>query len=108
PSGDDLATASAATIVLAPGLFSTTTGCPQGAASLSASWRARMSMPPPGGQATTMRTGLAGQGSASAAKQHSESKLPRLNFMAARWYLRLHVPQHEAARPAQPQRVRRH
>ena len=49
PSAADFATASVARMVLAPGLFSTTTGWPHAALSFSAIWRAITSMPPPGG-----------------------------------------------------------
>ena len=45
---------------LAPGLFSMTNGCPNAAASFSPSARAARSVEPPGGNATTMRTGLLG------------------------------------------------
>jgi hypothetical protein len=49
PSAGDFATSSVAGMVLPPGRFSTTTGWPHCGASRSASWRAMMSMPPPGG-----------------------------------------------------------
>ena len=44
-----VATESVATMVFAPGLFSTTTGWPHMPVSFSAIWRAMTSMPPPGG-----------------------------------------------------------
>ena len=59
-SAGDFATSSVAGIVLPPGRFSTTTGCAHWGPRRSASCRARTSMPPPGGYATTMRTGRAG------------------------------------------------
>ena len=49
PSGAAFATVSAARIVFAPGLFSTSTGWPQSRDSFSAICRAITSMPPPGG-----------------------------------------------------------
>jgi hypothetical protein len=44
----------------APGRLSTTTGCPQRSASFCATRRAMMSVPPPGVNPTTIRTGLTG------------------------------------------------
>src|SRR5258706_2981139 len=60
PSGTDFATKSAPIWPLAPGRFSTITGCPQIAASLGSMRRASVSAPPPGGNGTTMRTGFDG------------------------------------------------
>src|SRR4029453_15589485 len=44
----------------APGLFSTKKGCPIALEKCCASTLATMSVPPPGGDGTTMRTGPAG------------------------------------------------
>src|SRR5688572_23700083 len=51
---------------LAPGLLSTRIGWPSAAASFSPSARAARSVEPPGGNATTMRTGFDGQDCAQA------------------------------------------
>jgi hypothetical protein len=48
PSGSCRATYSVAMMVLAPALFSTTTGLPQMSSSLRPSTRASVSLPPPG------------------------------------------------------------
>lgn len=48
PSGLALATTSVPMMVPPPGLFSTTTGWPRTAASLSATMRAEVSVEPPG------------------------------------------------------------
>ncbi|CFW03382.1 Uncharacterised protein [Bordetella pertussis] len=47
-------------ISLAPGLLSTTTGCPSSACSRWATARATTSVPPPGGYGTIRCTGRAG------------------------------------------------
>jgi hypothetical protein len=47
-------------VLEAPGRFSTVTGCLSTGENLSASTRARMSVPPPGGAPTMMRIGLSG------------------------------------------------
>jgi hypothetical protein len=60
PSGAELATKSAPIWPLAPGRFSTMTGWPQIATSFGSMMRASVSAPPPGGNGTTMRTGLEG------------------------------------------------
>jgi hypothetical protein len=56
----------------APGLFSTSTGCPSDFESLSATVRARMSVEPPGAHGTMIFTGRSGQ-AACAAGAHSAS-----------------------------------
>src|SRR5262245_48723471 len=53
-------TASVARFALAPGRFSTTTGCPSRSVSHCAIRRAAMSVVPPAGNPTMMRTGRAG------------------------------------------------
>src|SRR5688572_19875912 len=50
----------------APGLFSTTNGCANDFEKSAASTRATMSVPPPGGEGTTMRTARVGYSWASA------------------------------------------
>src|SRR5262245_38748891 len=60
PSGTERAATSAATAVLAPLRFSTTTGCPRYSESFGASARARMSLVPPGGNPMRKRIGLLG------------------------------------------------
>src|SRR2546425_1520090 len=60
PSGGDFATRSVPTTVPAPGRFSTITGWPQTSCILPATRRPMMSVAPPGGKGTTMRTGLVG------------------------------------------------
>src|SRR5262245_25797204 len=85
PSAPDLATASVATMVFAPGRFSTNTGCPHVGVSFSASCRPRTSIPPPGGYATTMRTGLLGQPWAAAASgSRAATTWRKSNFMSGR------------------------
>src|SRR4029077_3126242 len=56
PSGGILATRAAAMAVLAPGWFSITTGWPHTSLNRCASTRARMSVGPPGGNGTMIRT----------------------------------------------------
>jgi len=58
PSGFAFFTNSAATTPPAPGRFSMITGAPRSCASLSEASRAAMSVLPPGGPPTTMRTGV--------------------------------------------------
>ena len=60
PSGVACAVTSAAMVFEAPGRFSTTTDWRRSGPSLSASMRARMSVPPPGEAPTMMRTALSG------------------------------------------------
>jgi hypothetical protein len=60
PSGVERDTNSAPIIVVAPGRFSTTTCRPRCSESLGAMRRAVMSVPPPGVEATTRRTGRVG------------------------------------------------
>ena len=60
PSGGDLATAPAPRLPDAPGRLSTTIAWPHAACRCGASVRARMSIPVPGVNGTTMRTGLPG------------------------------------------------
>ena len=57
PSGAALATASAAMLPPAPGLFSTMTVRPSAGPMLTASERASVSVEPPAGAPTRMRTG---------------------------------------------------
>jgi hypothetical protein len=61
PSGGALTTAWIEMLVLAPGLFSMTTGWPSRSASHAAMMRATMSPLPPGGNPTTHRSGCEGQ-----------------------------------------------
>src|SRR5439155_25266571 len=51
---------------LAPGRFSTSTGCPRRIPSGSATTRALLSATPPGANGTMMRSGFAGQSCAAA------------------------------------------
>src|SRR5690349_7235981 len=67
PSGGDLATKSAPTFPVAPGLFSTITGWPSADCSPGESARARMSEVPPGGYGTMILIVLVGQACANAA-----------------------------------------
>src|SRR6218665_1208342 len=67
PSGAALATADAATTVLAPGLFSTTIGCPRCSPIAAASRRPRMSVARPGAEGTPSLIGRSGWVWASAA-----------------------------------------
>jgi len=60
PSAGARTTASAPSMPLAPGLFSTTTGWPSETRSFSARSRAIVSTPPPGEKGTTMVMGLLG------------------------------------------------
>jgi hypothetical protein len=60
PSAGDFATASAPMIPFAPGRFSTTTGCFHASLSFCATVRVMMSVAPPGGNGTTILTGLPG------------------------------------------------
>jgi hypothetical protein len=60
PSAGARAVSSPAMVLDAPGRFSTTTVCLSEGANLSASTRARMSVPPPGEAPTRMRIGLSG------------------------------------------------
>ena len=60
PSAGALAVRSAAMVLEAPGLFSTTKTPLNDSANLSASRRATMSVPPPGLAPTISRTGLDG------------------------------------------------
>src|SRR5688572_27806545 len=58
-------------MVPAPGRFSTTNGCPRRSDSLAANRRASVSLPPPGGYGTIMRTGFTGYDWAAACKANS-------------------------------------
>ena len=60
PSGAERITSVAPMIVDAPGLFSTITETPSDCVSFAASARAWMSVWPPAGKGTTIRTGLPG------------------------------------------------
>src|SRR5436190_15316731 len=62
PFGAALATSCTPMMELAPGLLSTTTGTPSAADSSGATSRAWKSACPPGGNGTTIRTGLPGTG----------------------------------------------
>ena len=62
PSGAARATSCAAIMVLAPGLFSTSTGTPSASASLGATTRAWMSVVPPAAKPTSTRIGCPGLG----------------------------------------------
>jgi hypothetical protein len=64
PSGAARLTPVAPIVPVAPGLFSTTNGCPNFSCSLGAIARASVSVDPPGGNGTTIVTGLVGQASA--------------------------------------------
>src|SRR5512140_597272 len=66
PSAGDLATASTPRLPPAPGLLSITKVQPVAAATFWLVSRATMSVPPPGGNGTTRRIGLAGQACANA------------------------------------------
>src|SRR5687767_7962272 len=66
PSGADFAARSVPTMPAAPARLSTTTCWPRDSESLELIVRATMSVPPPGGKATMMRTGLDGKDCASA------------------------------------------
>ncbi|KAG1425499.1 hypothetical protein G6F57_023377 [Rhizopus arrhizus] len=57
----DFAARSAASVLDAPGLFSTTTVCLSMGPSLSATARAMAAVPPPGADPTSRRSGLVGQ-----------------------------------------------
>src|SRR5437870_5270213 len=59
----------------APGRFSTTSGWPSAAASLSATGRAMVSVADPGVKGTMMRIGLAGKGCADAAQAAKRARL---------------------------------
>src|SRR5258708_3646114 len=73
PSGGDFATAFAPRLPDAPGRLSTTTGWPHISASLGPMVRARMSMPVPGENGTTILTGCVGHDCAWAADAASAS-----------------------------------
>src|SRR5258708_33058572 len=62
PSGGDLRSSLTATMVVAPGLFSTTTGTPISGDRRAAIARLSPSAVPPGGDGVTMRTGLPARG----------------------------------------------
>ncbi len=62
PSGAERATKSVPSTVLAPGLYSTTTGCLRTFVSSTSIMRARMSTPPPATLGTMSRTGFEAQG----------------------------------------------
>ena len=73
PSGAERATSWVAITLLAPGLFTTTTGTPKAAESGGAIARPMTSEVPPGAKVTTIRMGLLGQGSALAATPGSSA-----------------------------------
>src|SRR5258706_10740649 len=87
PSGADLATWLAPRFPDAPGRLSTTTGCPHISASFGPTVRARMSMPVPGENGTTIFTGCVGQDCACAARHHASSpnasafRIERIDFL---------------------------
>src|SRR5690349_8569591 len=77
---------------LAPGLFSTTTGCFQRSESLGASTRARMSMPVPVVNGTTRTTGREGKDWANAfAQQRAKTNAMRLMRSTFRSGLKMFV-----------------
>src|SRR5258708_30050021 len=76
PSGGDFATWSAPTPPPAPGLFSTTIGCPSAVDSFSPIVRARMSVVPPGANGTTHLIGFDGHGCAATAPAMTASTRP--------------------------------
>src|SRR3954468_11282121 len=67
PSAGDFATKSAPMFPPAPGLFSTTTLCPQRSLNCCASRRPTASSGPPGGNGTISRAGFTGNDCANAA-----------------------------------------
>src|SRR5437879_7422500 len=71
----------------APARFSTTTDWPHFAASLAATVRAEMSVPPPGGNGTMKVTGLAGYGCASARSEEHTSELQSPMYLVCRLLL---------------------
>src|SRR3954468_24877050 len=73
PSGSAFATTAAASMVLAPGRFSTITGWPSAGARRSASVRATMSTALPGASVATMRTVLVGHCWAEAMAEKNKS-----------------------------------
>src|SRR5262245_33171625 len=75
PSGADFATRSVPTTVPAPGRFSTTTGWDQTSCIFAASRRPTMSVAPPGGKGTIMRTGLVGNACAVPTKKRTARNL---------------------------------
>src|SRR5574343_857916 len=85
PSAGDLATALAPIKAPAPGLLSTTTGCPKAGASFSANTRAAMSGPPPGGKGTTRVMVLAGKAWACARPSGRPAAIQALSAHRARW-----------------------
>src|SRR6185436_13538077 len=89
PSASAFAATSVPIVPLAPARFSTTTPCPHASWSFAPTTRATMSVPPPGGNATMIFTGLVGNASA-AFTQRTRSRerhlmaLLRLNADVAR------------------------
>src|SRR5438094_571763 len=98
PSGADFATRSVPTTVPAPGRFSTITGWPQTSCILPATRRPMMSVAPPGGNGTIMRTGLVGNAFTLPTKKRSARSLSiDLRYSAARHrVLGIQLPEIEA------------
>ncbi len=67
PSGAARATSAAPMVAPAPGLLSTTIGCPSFSVSNGPNWRATTSLDPPGGKVTTILMALVGYDWATAA-----------------------------------------
>src|SRR5688572_31684028 len=78
PSGADFAARSVPTMPAAPARLSTTTCWPRYSESLGLIVRATMSVPPPGGKATMMRTGLEGNDCAAANGPPASSANPNV------------------------------
>src|SRR5580765_1188865 len=76
PSGGDFAVRSAATVLPAPGRFSTTNCWPSAAVHFAASMRASVSGLPPGASPTRTRTGFCGHACAPAAPDHTAATSP--------------------------------
>jgi len=76
PSGGDFAVRSAATVLPAPGRFSTTNCCPSAAVHFAASMRAKVSGLPPGASPTRTRTGFCGQACGLAIPDHTAAARP--------------------------------
>src|SRR6266550_2628149 len=75
PSAGDLATASAPIAPLAPGRFSTTTGCLIASETPGAMARASVSATPPGGKLTINLTGLSGHVCAAAGTHNVQAAI---------------------------------
>jgi hypothetical protein len=82
PSGAARATASVPIAVLAPGRFSTITVTPCARPMCSAIRRARTSLPPPGGAATTTLIGFVACGHARSPNSPSVAKQATITFLS--------------------------